>query len=317
MANSHSRETSLTHEGKTLTIAEWSRIIGIKYGTIWSRLKKGWTVRRVLSNKDERSNTSGRGTRSDSKILTHNGITLPLHVWAEKTKIKRGTITYRLNSGWSVGDALSTPPELPSHNGNSIRFAAEYNSWNSMKARCYHKGTERYPDYGGRGIRVSKRWYHSFSEFLKDMGPKPSRKHSLDRIDNNGHYTRKNCRWATPREQSRNRRNNHLITYKGESLCISEWAERTQISWEVIDGRLKRGWSIEKALHLPVTCRVHQKERSNALKFTLNGVTKSLVRWARDSGISEALLRARLKQGWDFGRALLTPPKKYRRTNRS
>lgn len=81
-----------------------------------------------------------------------------------------------------------------------------YRAWCSMKRRCYGVNTDCYDRYGGRGIEVCQRWLRSFENFYIDMGSPPTGKHSVDRIDNDGDYTPRNCRWATPTEQSRNRR---------------------------------------------------------------------------------------------------------------
>lgn len=81
-----------------------------------------------------------------------------------------------------------------------------YNTWVSMKSRCYNTSHGRYKDYGGRGIKVCERWIESFQNFIDDMGNKPGKDYSLDRIDNNGNYEPSNCRWATREQQQANTR---------------------------------------------------------------------------------------------------------------
>lgn len=131
----------------------------------------------------------------------------------------------------------------------------EYKSWQSMNARCYDQNVGHYGGYGGRGIRVCERWRRSFENFYADMGPKPTPRHSIDRIDVNGDYTPDNCRWATPKEQMRNRRASRLLTYGGQTLCVSEWAERFGVAPGIIYNRLAYGWTVERALTEPVVPR--------------------------------------------------------------
>lgn len=130
---------------------------------------------------------------------------------------------------------------------HGMRKTTEYNSWNNMKARCLNKNNHKYPNYGNRGIKVCDSWLESFENFYKDMGNKPKDK-SIERIDNNGNYEPKNCRWATPKEQARNTRRNFLITYKGETKCLAEWSEILKIDYKKLIYRTKyTDWSIERA----------------------------------------------------------------------
>jgi hypothetical protein len=127
-----------------------------------------------------------------------------------------------------------------------------WNSWASMKHRCNNIKAHDYPRYGGRGIKVCEKWLNSFEAFLADMGERPSKSHSIDRIDVNGMYEPSNCRWATLLEQGYNKRNNANITFNGVKKCVAEWAAITGIKQKAIRDRIKDGWTAEKALTTPV-----------------------------------------------------------------
>ena len=117
------------------------------------------------------------------------------------------------------------------HKVGPLRERPEYECWRTMIRRCTNANHPSFASYGARGIRVCKRWHESFDAFVEDIGPRPSMNHSIDRIDNDGHYEPGNVRWATRREQCLNQPgHNHIVTIDGESLSVTEWAERAGIS---------------------------------------------------------------------------------------
>lgn len=112
----------------------------------------------------------------------------------------------------------------------------EYNAWENMKNRCYNPNYQLYHRYGGRGIKVCNRWKSRFMNFYNDMGKRPSLKHSLNRIDNNGGYEPSNCNWATASEQQYNKGEfkNNKTGHKG--VCYSNW-DKCWLAYGNIDGR--------------------------------------------------------------------------------
>jgi hypothetical protein len=129
----------------------------------------------------------------------------------------------------------------------------EYLTWQSMRQRCRSPKDKRWDRYGGRGIKVCDRWNNSYPAFLEDMGRRPTPHHQIDRINNDGNYEPENCRWATAKEQSLNRRSNRRITFNGETLCVTEWANRLGLNKTTLMERLNsQKWSIEKALTAPI-----------------------------------------------------------------
>lgn len=127
------------------------------------------------------------------------------------------------------------------------KATATYDAWSHMCQRCKNPKNKEYDNYGGRKIQICRRW-ENFVNFLEDMGNRPTTKHSLDRIDNNRGYNKKNCRWATKKEQAYNRRDNRLETYNGLTQCVAVWAEKYGLPYYTFLWRLNHGWSIHKAL---------------------------------------------------------------------
>lgn len=127
-----------------------------------------------------------------------------------------------------------------------IRSSPEWRSWSGMLNRCKNPSARCYNRYGGRGIIVCERWQDSFENFLADMGRKPTPRHSLDRIDNDGNYEPSNCRWATPSEQQRNRADNRIVQVDGIKMLLVDACERYGIRDYVARTRLDAlGWTEE------------------------------------------------------------------------
>ena len=134
------------------------------------------------------------------------------------------------------------------HRTHGMTGTPEYRAWKDMLGRCRNSRHRQYPNYGGRGIRVCDEWLHDFVAFYNHVGPRPSARHSIDRIDNDGNYEPGNVRWATRKMQNANMRTNCLLTYNGETLPCSVWACRMGIDNATLRHRLRVGWPLEKAL---------------------------------------------------------------------
>lgn len=133
-------------------------------------------------------------------------------------------------------------------NSRSKGNTGEYRSWQAMKARCTNHNYINYKDYGARGISVCQKWIDSFEDFLEDVGPRPTPKHTLDRIEVNGNYEPGNCRWATSKEQNSNTRATHFLEYRGERMPLKHWAERLGVWASSIYARLGKGESPETVI---------------------------------------------------------------------
>lgn len=107
---------------------------------------------------------------------------------------------------------------------HGLSGTTEYSAWKGIITRCRWEKYYQWKNYGGRGIRVCKRWSR-FENFIADMGFKPGAEYSIDRIDVNGDYEPSNCRWATHKQQAQNRRNNIFIELGGDKKTVAEWSD--------------------------------------------------------------------------------------------
>lgn len=209
----------------------------------------------------------------------------------------------------------------PAHGNFKHGKPPEYKIWLGLKSRCYNPKDPNYPRYGARGIKVCNRWLgpDGFVNFLSDIGKRPNGTYpsgraiySIDRIDNDGDYCPENCRWATVREQSNNRRTSRVINGK----TTSEWGEKLGGSRHLVRRRLKMGWSVEDAISIPLgNPNLDRKSihRANQVDVTYNGKTQSLRAWSRELGVSYYAICKRITSyGWDPVKAISTPIKNNR-----
>lgn len=169
----------------------------------------------------------------------------------------------------------------------------EFRIWTGMLTRCYNKNAKSYRLYGGRGISICPRWRESFENFLSDMGQRPSKKHSIDRIDNDGNYEPSNCRWATAIEQARNKRTAVRVP-SAEGVTIAEMAEKAGVTPSAMWLRVKKGKS-------PDLLRPSKKLGC----ITHNGITDTYAGWSNRTGIKASTIAMRITRcKWPISKAL-------------
>lgn len=151
------------------------------------------------------------------------------------------------------------------YHGYGKRGTPEYKTyrvWQLMIQRCHNSLNDHYHRYGGRGITVCEKWRTSFSEFLKDMGPRPDGS-TLDRFPNNdGNYESSNCRWASAGQQARNTRRNIKIN----GTCVLDHSQALGSRRGLVNSRLRRGWSPEDAIAVKKLSRSEAGLRGNAAR---------------------------------------------------
>ena len=158
------------------------------------------------------------------------------------------------------------------------KWTPEYRVWCHIKQRCGNKKSKSYPDYGGRGIVICEQWRNSFGAFLADVGPRPSPRDTIERINVNGGYEPGNVRWATRKEQNRNTRRNRVFEIDGVSKSLAEWCELRGANYSTVLYRIAQlGWDVERALAAPLLHRTEyakprRGEDSPVVKLTADRV---------------------------------------------
>lgn len=157
---------------------------------------------------------------------------------------------YRVRSGNTKSCGCLNVARITKH---GLSKTPEWWVYNNMKSRVLNPRSPVFHHYGGRGITICNRWLgqNGFANFFADMGPRPSPKHSIERVDNEGPYSPDNCVWANKTAQARNTRRNLLVTYNGETKTAGAWEAVIGIKACTIYSRIQRGWSAEEAITTP------------------------------------------------------------------
>ena len=190
--------------------------------------------------------------------------------------------------------------------GNGVTRSSSYRAWSNMLARCETETHPQFKDYGGRGIHVFPLW-RDFDVFIGAVGYRPSKAHSLDRIDNDLGYQPGNVRWALQHVQARNRRSNKRLTANGTTLIMADWENATGLSTRTIRSRIKNGMSAEEAVSKPPSNRSWRHGHLPKM-IEFQGRTQTVAKWANEINVKLGTLLARLRT-MSIERALTLPTK--------
>lgn len=182
----------------------------------------------------------------------------------------------------------------------------EYSVYKHMIARCERPSDKRFYCYGARGIKVCERWRgeNGFQNFIADVGRRPVRGYSIDRINNDGNYEPSNCKWSTRIEQANNKSKNIYITYKGETKTLKEWSRELGLNYKNLWERMSYGWSFEKSI------KMENRETVRRL-VEYKGTTKTLAQWCKELHLTYGTVKSRLDKGWPVQKAFEQPIRKW------
>lgn len=170
----------------------------------------------------------------------------------------------------------TSPQAKPYTHGHATRgsgWTQEFQAWRNMICRCMYPKTPCFKNYGARGITICDRWLNSFSDFLADIGTKPTRLHSLNRKNNDSHYSCGrceqclrmgwvlNCEWSTKVDQDNNKRSNRFLELDGRRMTVSQWSRQLGMNPKTILNRISYGWSDVRVLTTPVETKYFTRER--------------------------------------------------------
>ena len=189
------------------------------------------------------------------RVLRQNGNVNGDAMWTCECECgtERDVSGYSLRVGSSKSCGCYFSEELAKRNSEKKTHGRShtrlYDSWYKLNKRCYDDNNKDYQDYGGRGIRVCDDWRNDINVFWDwSINNGYNDNLTIDRIDVDGNYEPNNCRWATPIQQGRNRRNNRMITIGGQTKCVSEWSEISGVNRKTIMSRLRYGWVGERLI---------------------------------------------------------------------
>lgn len=270
--------------------------------------------------------TQGRNKSNVSRVIWKGESRILLEV-CEELNLNYDTVVDRIKiRNWPIDKVLGKPTRVgfQSHLNRQQKIKADrqqkrienkkpkletgknnlnraYRIHQGILGRCYNDKNKAYSYYGGRGITICDRWRgkQGFENFVSDMG-NPVHDKSLDRIDVNGNYEPNNCRWATPQEQGRNKRDSLFVFWEGQKILFIELCEKLNVNYNTAHARLMSGWPIEKIINTPTDRRV-----------IWNGKHRHLSDVCREHGLSYPVVQSRVRKGMSIEDALNKPIKKY------
>lgn len=262
-------------------------ILAFKHGLSGTKIYKVWKSMRVKCYSSNKDNHHKKGQIWICDEWKDDPV--PFIDWANKNGYQEGLQLVRKDKedGYYPENCAFLKIE-EANKTHGMRWSRLYNIWTQMHQRCTNQKLDHYDRYGGRGITVCKEWieFEVFAEWAIKNGYKDNL--TIDRINVDGNYEPKNCKWSTDVEQQRNKRNNHFVTINGETKTIAEWAEINELPYKTLQRRVYTGYKEENLL-LPIGHQYKQIE--------INGEIKPMSVWAKESGLPYSTIKRRYNKG--------------------